>query len=180
MNNKTVMEHYNKYIINIFERYTDLKNSNKKEYDDYKNTRVSIVLSRERSLLPQTQEIINQENELRKKYLRVKNLKDKMFRKRIEIDAFRTSNPGYSKKPTKKNNEILINKVINKGGSSPLLITEQNLDSKNENIKITIRIPLKMLNVIDDYLENSIYSKARNIWIKEAIEKKIKEEIENK
>ena len=85
-----------------------------------------------------------------------------------------------TKKPTKKNNEILINKVINKGGSSPLLITEQNLDSKNENIKITIRIPLKMLNVIDDYLENSIYSKARNIWIKEAIEKKIKEEIENK
>ena len=29
MNNKTVMEHYNKYIINIFERYTDLKKSNK-------------------------------------------------------------------------------------------------------------------------------------------------------
>jgi hypothetical protein len=85
-----------------------------------------------------------------------------------------------TKKPTIKNSEFLINKVINKGGSSPLLKTEQNLDSKNENIKITIRIPQKMLNTIDDYLENSIYSKARNIWIKEAIEKKIKEEIENK
>ena len=34
MNNKTVMEHYNKYIINIFERYTDLKNSNKQEFDN--------------------------------------------------------------------------------------------------------------------------------------------------
>ena len=84
------------------------KNSNKKEYDDYKNTRVSIVLSRERSLLPQTQEIINQENELRKKYLRVKNLKEKMVRKRIEINAFRESNPGFSKKPTKKNPERKI------------------------------------------------------------------------
>ena len=28
------MEHYNKYIINIFERYTDLKNSNKQEFDN--------------------------------------------------------------------------------------------------------------------------------------------------
>ena len=84
------------------------KNSNKKEYDEHKNTRVNIVLSRERSLLPQTQEIINQENELRKKYLRVKNLKEKMVRKRIEIDTFRKSNPGYSKKPTKKNPERKI------------------------------------------------------------------------
>ena len=30
MNNKTVMEHYNKYIINIFERYSDLKKSKKR------------------------------------------------------------------------------------------------------------------------------------------------------
>ena len=28
------MEHYNKYIINIFERYTDLKKSNKQEFDN--------------------------------------------------------------------------------------------------------------------------------------------------
>ena len=28
------MEHYNKYIINIFERYTDLKNSNKQDFDN--------------------------------------------------------------------------------------------------------------------------------------------------
>ncbi len=34
MNNKTVMEHYNKYIINIFERYTDLKKSKKDDFDN--------------------------------------------------------------------------------------------------------------------------------------------------
>jgi len=34
MNNKIVMKHYNKYIINIFERYTDLKKSKK---DDFYN-----------------------------------------------------------------------------------------------------------------------------------------------
>ena len=34
MNNKTVMEHYNKYIINIFERYTDLKKSKKDNFDN--------------------------------------------------------------------------------------------------------------------------------------------------
>jgi hypothetical protein len=82
-----------------------------------------------------------------------------------------------TKKPTIRNNQTLtglIDNVINKG----LVKTEQNPDSKNDNIKITIRIPAKMLNAIDNYLENSIYSKARNIWIKEAIEKKIKEEIE--
>ena len=34
MNNKIVMEHYNKYIINIFERYTDLKKSKKESFDN--------------------------------------------------------------------------------------------------------------------------------------------------
>ena len=34
MNNKALMEDYNKYIINIFERYTDLKKSNKLEFDN--------------------------------------------------------------------------------------------------------------------------------------------------
>jgi hypothetical protein len=34
MNYNTSMTHYNKYIINIFERYTDLKNSNKQEFDN--------------------------------------------------------------------------------------------------------------------------------------------------
>ena len=34
MNNKTVMEHYNNYIINIFERYTDLKKSKKYDFDN--------------------------------------------------------------------------------------------------------------------------------------------------
>ncbi len=29
------MKHYNNYLINIFERYTDLKKSNKSEYDNY-------------------------------------------------------------------------------------------------------------------------------------------------
>ena len=28
------MEHYNRYIINIFEKYTDLKKSNKQEFDN--------------------------------------------------------------------------------------------------------------------------------------------------
>lgn len=82
-----------------------------------------------------------------------------------------------TKKPTIRSNQTitdLIDNVINKG----LVKTEQNTDSRNDNIKITIRIPAKMLNAIDSYLESSIYSKARNVWIKEAIEKKIKEEIE--
>lgn len=34
MNNKTVIEHYNKYIINIFERYGDLKKSKKESFDN--------------------------------------------------------------------------------------------------------------------------------------------------
>ena len=34
MNNKTLMEYYNKYIINIFERYTDLKKSKKDDFDN--------------------------------------------------------------------------------------------------------------------------------------------------
>ena len=34
MNNKTLMEHYNKYIINIFQRYTDLKKSKKESFDN--------------------------------------------------------------------------------------------------------------------------------------------------
>ena len=29
------MEHYNNYLINIFERYSDLKKSNKSEYDNF-------------------------------------------------------------------------------------------------------------------------------------------------
>lgn len=84
------------------------KNSNKKEYDEYKNTRVAIVLSREKSLLPQTQEKINLENEYRNKYMVANNLKLKLNRKRKEIYEFRLSNPDYSKKPTKKNPERKI------------------------------------------------------------------------
>jgi hypothetical protein len=34
MNNKALMEDYNKYIINIFERYTDLKKSKKDDFDN--------------------------------------------------------------------------------------------------------------------------------------------------
>ena len=79
-----------------------------------------------------------------------------------------------AKKPsTNKMNIGLINTIINKGGSSP----SEQLYEENKNLKVTIRLPSKMLNMIDNYLEGSISKKTRTCWVREAVEEKIKKDI---
>ena len=82
-----------------------------------------------------------------------------------------------TKKPiNKKINSSFTDAIINKGGSSPNDIKDIIIDT-NESIKITIRLPNKMLNIIDNYLENSISKKTRTSWLRDAAEEKIKKEI---
>lgn len=78
------------------------------------------------------------------------------------------------KKPTtNKMNIDLTDAIINKGGSSP----SEQAEEENKNLKVTIRLPSKMLNMIDNYLEKSISKKTRTCWVKEAVEEKIKRDI---
>lgn len=87
------------------------------------------------------------------------------------------------KKPSKKNNE-LIDAIISKGGGSPIT-SERNENASinikeedaNDHVKITLRLPHKMLNIIDRYLEKSISKKTRTVWLREAAEEKIDREI---
>ncbi len=82
-----------------------------------------------------------------------------------------------TKKPVKTNqNSKLINAIINKGGSSPTN-PEYNI---NNYVKVTVRLPHKMLNMIDSYLEGSISKKTRTHWLREAAEEKIDREITQK
>jgi hypothetical protein len=82
-----------------------------------------------------------------------------------------------TKKPVKTNhNSKLINTIINKGGSSP---TNQEYNINNY-VKVTIRLPHKMLNMIDSYLEDSISKKTRTHWLREAAEEKIDRDITQK
>jgi hypothetical protein len=81
-----------------------------------------------------------------------------------------------SKKPVRNNSAALLNEIINKGGSTPSAKKFEQCEGI-ENIKITLRLPEKMLYVLDNHLKDSLYSKTRNTWIREAIERKIKEEI---
>jgi len=82
-----------------------------------------------------------------------------------------------TKKPiNKKINSSFTDAIISKGGSSPNDIKDIIIDT-NESIKITIRLPNKMLNIIDNYLENSISKKTRTSWLRDAAEEKIKKEI---
>ena len=82
-----------------------------------------------------------------------------------------------TKKPiNKKINSSFTDAIINKGGSSPNDVKDIIIDT-NESIKITIRLPNKMLNIIDNYLENSISKKTRTSWLREAAEEKIKKDI---
>lgn len=81
-----------------------------------------------------------------------------------------------SKKP--KHHSVdnrLVDQILFKGGSA--IKSNTISENENENIKITIRLPKRMLKTIDNYLNNSIYTKPRNIWIKEAIEKKVHTDI---
>lgn len=78
------------------------------------------------------------------------------------------------KKPSNnKNNTDLTDEIISKGGSSPSTV----LNGENHHIKVTLRLPYKMLNIIDSHLSDSISKKTRTCWIREAIEEKIKKDI---
>jgi hypothetical protein len=79
-----------------------------------------------------------------------------------------------AKKPlVNKDSVNLTNTIINKGGTSP----KEQIYEENKNIKITIRLPSKMLNIIDTYLADSISNKTRTCWLREAIEEKVEKEI---
>lgn len=82
-----------------------------------------------------------------------------------------------TKKPiNKKVSDSFTNTIINKGGSSSNDINDTSVDT-NESVKVTIRLPSKMLNMIDNYLKNSISKKTRTSWLREAAEDKIKKDI---
>ena len=78
------------------------------------------------------------------------------------------------KQSRKQPNEELTQVIINRGGSSPNI---ESSDNKNENIKVTIRLSEKVLNIIDEYLAKSISNKSRTSWVREAVEEKIKRDI---
>lgn len=79
-----------------------------------------------------------------------------------------------AKKPSiHKKNIDLTDAIISKGGSSP----SEQLYEENNNIKVTIRLSSKMLNMIDNYLEKGISKKTRTCWVREAVEEKIKRDI---
>ena len=81
-----------------------------------------------------------------------------------------------SRKPKYSNiDDKLVDQILSKGGST--IQPKNGLKNDNESVKITIRIPKKMLQVIDNFLNTSICSKPRNVWIKAAIEKKINTDI---
>lgn len=82
-----------------------------------------------------------------------------------------------AKKPSKDQQDTrLTEEIINRGGSSPS--NDYKVD-KNENIKVTIRLSEKVLNIIDCHLVKSISKKTRTSWVREAVEEKINREITN-
>lgn len=79
-----------------------------------------------------------------------------------------------AKKPFSKMINIdLTDAIISKGGSS----SSEQLHHENKNIKVTIRLSSKMINIIDNYLEKSISKKTRTCWVREAVEEKIGRDI---
>lgn len=79
-----------------------------------------------------------------------------------------------AKKPfSKKMNIDLTDAIISKGGSS----SSEQLHHENKNVKVTIRLSSKMINIIDNYLEKSISKKTRTCWVREAVEEKIERDI---
>lgn len=79
-----------------------------------------------------------------------------------------------AKKPfSKKMNIDLTDAIISKGGSS----SSGQLHHENKNVKVTIRLSSKMINIIDNYLEKSISNKTRTCWVREAVEEKIERDI---
>jgi hypothetical protein len=86
-----------------------------------------------------------------------------------------------SRKPNTidKEKDLLIDRIIEKGGASPTQNKEINEeDNKSpKSIKLTIRLPQKMINIIDAYLKDSLEQTARTHWIKEAITEKINKDI---
>lgn len=79
------------------------------------------------------------------------------------------------KKPSRsQQNQKLTEEIINRGGSGP---SNHYKEDKNENVKITIRLSEKVLNIIDAHLVESISKKTRTSWVREAVEEKISREI---
>jgi hypothetical protein len=79
-----------------------------------------------------------------------------------------------AKKPSNNKRDIdLTDAIISKGGSS----SSEQLFEENHHIKVTIRLPSKMLNMIDNYLAKSIGKKTRTCWVREAVEEKIKNDL---
>ena len=82
-----------------------------------------------------------------------------------------------SKKPLYKKSKI--DSIIDKGGSSP--DKNEYLQSSNndlqETAKVTIRLSIDMLKIIDSYLEKSMSKKSRSSWIREVLEREIKSKI---
>lgn len=79
-----------------------------------------------------------------------------------------------AKKPLKnKLNNKLVDNIINKGGSSATEIDH----STNDYVKITLRLPNKMIKIIDDHLKDSISKKTRTGWLREAAEEKITKDV---
>ena len=81
-----------------------------------------------------------------------------------------------SRKPI--SNKNLIEHIIEKGGSSPSENEKYNEETEQKkSIKITIRIPKRMLRLIDNYLKNSLEQATRTHWIKDAITDKVSRDI---
>jgi len=66
----------------------------------------------------------------------------------------------------------LIESIINKGGSSPMGET-QPLKKGVAQLKITVRLPIKVIQAIDSYVGDSMSITTRNQFIKEAIAEKL-------
>lgn len=79
----------------------------------------------------------------------------------------------FKKQITFSNDAVLIDSIINKGGSSPR--AKSNID--NKNVKLTLRLNSRTLEMLDNILKGEIAKKTRTSWIKEAIEEKILKDI---
>ncbi|MDZ5762783.1 hypothetical protein Cyrtocomes_01178 [Candidatus Cyrtobacter comes] len=81
-----------------------------------------------------------------------------------------------SRKPIKGTNnhtkKDLIEEIINKGGSSAI-DHEQTEHKYATQLKITVRLPAKVIQIIDLYVKDSMSTTTRNQFIKEAIADKL-------
>ena len=89
-----------------------------------------------------------------------------------------------TKKPFRaKVDKRTIDQIINRGGTSSCdqdngFKNDQDNNLKNENVRVTIRLTTKMLDIIDQYLINCMSKKTRTAWVREAVEEKIIRDIQ--